>query len=216
MEYRVIDRNNWQRKEYFEHYLKEVPCTYSITTKLDITAIKKQRLKLYPTMLYCITKIVNRYEQFRTAFRTDGTLVIYNEMLPCYTVFHQDTKTFSNIWTEFSDDYDTFCKRYNEDVLQFGTREAMMAKPNMPENAFTVSMIPWTSFDGFNLNVKSFDYLIPIFTIGKYKEENEQYTIPFSVQVHHAVCDGYHAGCFINDLQDAISSVPLIDKEIKS
>ena len=43
MEYRVIDRNNWQRKEYFEHYLKEVPCTYSITTKLDITAIKKQR-----------------------------------------------------------------------------------------------------------------------------------------------------------------------------
>ncbi len=142
MEYRVIDRNNWCRKEYFEHYLKEVPCTYSITTKLDITAIKKQRLKLYPTMLYCITKIVNLYEQFRTAFRTDGTLVIYNEMLPCYTVFHQDTKTFSNIWTEFSDDYDTFCKRYNEDVLQFGTREAMMAKPNMPENAFTVSMIP--------------------------------------------------------------------------
>lgn len=46
MEYRVIDRNNWQRKEYFEHYLKKVPCTYSITTKLDITAIKKQRLKL--------------------------------------------------------------------------------------------------------------------------------------------------------------------------
>ena len=97
MEYRVIDRSNWQRKEYFEHYLKVVPCTYSITTKLDITAIKKQRLKLYPTMLYCITKIVNRYEQFRTAFRTDGTLVIYNEMLPCYTVFHQDTKTFSSI-----------------------------------------------------------------------------------------------------------------------
>ena len=31
MEYRVIDRNNWQRKEYFEHYLKKLPCTYSIT-----------------------------------------------------------------------------------------------------------------------------------------------------------------------------------------
>ncbi len=98
-------------------------------------------------------------------------------------------------------------------VLQFGKREIMMAKPNMPENAFTVSMIPWTSFDGFNLNVKSFDYLIPIFTIGKYKEENKQYTIPFSVQVHHAVCDGYHASCFINDLQETISSVPLIEKK---
>ena len=28
-----IDRENWSRKEYFDHYFKEVPCTYSITTK---------------------------------------------------------------------------------------------------------------------------------------------------------------------------------------
>ena len=114
MEYRVIDRNNWQRKEYFEHYLKEVPCTYSITTKLDITAIKKQRLKLYPTMLYYITKTVNRYEQFRTAFRTDGTLVIYNEMLPCYTVFHQDTKASVN-------------KGYKRDKIQMRGDKAEMS-----------------------------------------------------------------------------------------
>ena len=37
MEYKVIDRNSWHRKEYFEHYPKEELCTYSITTKLDIT-----------------------------------------------------------------------------------------------------------------------------------------------------------------------------------
>ena len=36
MEYRVIDRNNWQRKEYFEHYLKEVPCTYSIPFSVQV------------------------------------------------------------------------------------------------------------------------------------------------------------------------------------
>ena len=34
MEYRVIDRNNWQRKEYFEHYLKEVPVILGLCPKL--------------------------------------------------------------------------------------------------------------------------------------------------------------------------------------
>lgn len=207
MEYRVIDKDGWPRKEYFEHYLRDVPCTYSMTTKLDVTAIKNQKLKLYPAMLYCLTKTVNRHEQFRTAFRADETLVVYRSMHPCYTVFHQDSKTFSNLWTAFSDDYDTFCRRYEEDRRQFGTIKAMDAKPNLPENSFTVSMIPWVSFDGFNLNLSSFDYLLPIFTIGKYQEENGRYKLPLSVQVHHAVCDGYHTSCFINDLQEEIDSL---------
>ena len=73
-----------------------------------------------------------------------------------------------------------------------------------PENVFTVSMLPWITFDGFNLNIKSFDYLLPIFTVGRYEQVNGKYIIPLAVQVHHAVCDGYHASCFITDLQKEI------------
>lgn len=58
--YEVIDIASWPRREYFEHYLNTVPCTYSMTVKLDITRIRKKNLRLYPTMLYCITKVVNR------------------------------------------------------------------------------------------------------------------------------------------------------------
>lgn len=92
MNYKIIDTDNWQRKEYLEHYIKTVPCTYSITTKLDITNIKSCNLKLYPALLYCLTKTVNKHEQFRTALRADGRLVVYDFMHPCYTVFHQDSK----------------------------------------------------------------------------------------------------------------------------
>lgn len=207
MEYTVIDKENWARKEYFEHYINAVPCTYSMTTKIDITHIKQHKLKLYPALLYCITKTVNRHEQFRTAFRADGTLVLYQKLLPCFTVFHQSTKTFSNIWTEFCDDYAVFYRNYTEDIARFGSAQTMMAKPNPPENIFTVSMIPWVSFEGFNLMVQSFSYLLPIFTLGKYLRTGTQYLIPLAVQVHHAVCDGYHASCFIQDLQQEINQL---------
>ena len=45
MGFEKIDRSSWKRNEYFEHYFTNVPCTYSMTVKLDITQIKK-KLKL--------------------------------------------------------------------------------------------------------------------------------------------------------------------------
>lgn len=60
MKFEKIDLKTWKRREYFERYMSEIPCTYSLTVKLDITKIREKNLRLYPTMLYCITKVVNR------------------------------------------------------------------------------------------------------------------------------------------------------------
>ena len=82
----------------------------------------------------------------------------------------------------------------------------MMAKPNVPSNNFSVSMIPWATFEGFNLNLqKGYDYLKPIFTMGKYYQEADQTLMPLAIQVHHAVCDGFHVCRFIDDLQKLIN-----------
>ena len=81
MAFKIIDRENWSRKEYFEHYFSNVPCTYSMTTKLDITKIIESKKKLYPAMLYYLTTIVNRHVEFRIAFNKDNELGIYDK---CY------------------------------------------------------------------------------------------------------------------------------------
>ncbi len=206
MEFRIINKETWDRKEYFEHYFLGIPCTYSMTVKLDITKIKNSNQKLYPTMLYYITKVVNRHSEFRTSFDVNGQLGIFNEMLPCYTVFNKDTETFSNIWTEYSEDYEVFCELYEKDIKEFGSAKGMMSKPNIPINIFPVSMIPWATFEGFNLNLqKGYNYLLPIFTMGKYYEEKNKYILPLAIQVHHAVCDGFHVCRFVNELQELIN-----------
>lgn len=207
MAFKIIDRENWSRKEYFEHYFSNVPCTYSMTTKLDITKIIESKKKLYPAMLYYLTTIVNRHVEFRIAFNKDNELGAYDEMLPCYTIFHKDTETFSNLWTVYCKDYEEFYKMYENDLRQYGNQKGMFGKPDVPDNCFTVSMIPWVSFEGFNLNLqKGYDYLLPIFTMGKYYEENGRILLPLAIQVHHAVCDGFHLCRFINELQELINS----------
>lgn len=206
MDFQLIEQEAWKRKEYFDHYFKHVPCTYSMTVKLDITGLKDK--KLYPTLLYGLATIVNRHEEFRTAMNENGQVGVFSEMMPCYTIFHKDTQTFSNLWTAYTADYTEFCARYREDMERYGNTEGMMAKPNPPENTFPVSMIPWTTFEGFNLNLKNgYDYLLPIFTFGKYQQDNGKYYIPLSVQVHHAVCDGFHTSRFINELQELIDTL---------
>ena len=61
-------------------------------------------------------------------------------------------------------------------------------------------------FEGFNLNLKKgYDYLLPIFTFGKYYEDGGKYYIPLSIQVHHAVCDGFHVCRFLDELQDLLN-----------
>lgn len=164
-------------------------------------------LKLYPTMLYSLTKIINKSEQFRTAIRANGELVIYDNMTPLYTVFHKKTETFSNIWTQYDENYTKFIQLYEKDLRIFGDINKIMAKPNAPENTYTVSMIPWVTFEGFNLNVNDFNYLIPMFTMGKYCESGGKYLLPLALQVHHAVCDGFHASNFIQELQKEIDNL---------
>ena len=68
-------------------------------------------------------------------------------------------------------------------------------------------MITWVSFNGFNLNLqKGYDYLLPIFTFGKFYKENDIYWLPLSIQVHHAVCDGFHTCRLINELQNILNT----------
>ncbi|MCH5584093.1 type A chloramphenicol O-acetyltransferase [Shimazuella sp. AN120528] len=205
MKFHVIDRENWERKPYFEHYLTQ-KCTFSLTANIDITILLEQlcqrKLKFYPAYLYMISKTVNAHIEFRTCFNGE-ILGYWDEMLPCYTIFHQDDKTFSAIWTEYSDDFCMFYKNYESDRKEYGNRQGLFTKEGMPPNGFPVSIVPWTSFTSFNLNINgNDDFLLPIVTGGKYFQQDKKTYLPLSLQVHHSVCDGYHASKFIEEFQE--------------
>lgn len=186
-----IDLKTWERREYYEHYMSAVPCTYSMSVKLDVTDVRRKKIKMFPALLYALSKAVNGAEEFRCSLE-NGVLGRFDKMHPCYTVFHEETETFSNLWTEYCEDFAEFCRRVAEDKKNYGGNMGMNAKPDVPENHFTVSVIPWESFEGFHLDIGGFGYLRPIFTAGKFYEENGRILLPLAVQVHHAVCDGFH------------------------
>ena len=206
MTFTKINRETWPRKEYFDHYFDQVPCTYSAVFKLDITKLRRSGKKLYPAILHHISTVVNRHREFRMACR-EGEVGFYDLVHPCYTIFHKETETFSSLWTAYTPDCEAFCAAYERDLKRWGDQPGLQSRPDTPENTFPVSMLPWASFEGFHLNLqKGYDYLPPIFTMGRFYEENGKVLMPLAVQVHHAVCDGFHLCRLVNELQDCLNA----------
>src|SRR6478672_1231119 len=111
-------------------------------------------------------------------------------MIPSYTIFNQDNKSFSSVWTEFPNKFSDFYKSCQEDIKQYTNVKKLDAKENVPKNSLHISSIPWVSFTGFNLNINNDnDYLLPIVTGGKYFNQYDKTLLPISLQIHHAVCD---------------------------
>lgn len=200
-----IDLDTWNRKNSYNQYMDTTPCTYSMTVNLNIThfltEVKLQNIPFFPSILHAISTIVNRHPEFRMSIDAERDPGYYDICHPSYTLFHEDTETITNCWTEYNEAREVFLDSYKKD-MQIYQFDSQTSKPLQINNIFTVSCIPWTTFSGFNLNLqKGYDYFAPIFTIGKYFEDQEKVLLPVALQVHHAVCDGFHVARFFNELQ---------------
>ena len=105
----------------------------------------------------------------------DSKLGYYDIVNPSYTIFNNNSKTFSSIYTEYNDDFNLFYNNCIEDIKTYSISTSFSPKACNIKNLFNISSIPWVSFEGFNLNINNcFDYLPPIFTIGKYFNDSKQ------------------------------------------
>ena len=95
---------------------------------------------------------MNAHPEFRMAMK-DGELVIWDSVHPCYTVFHEQTETFSSLWSEYHDDFRQFLHIYSQDVACYGENRFPAYFPKgFIENMFFVSANPRVSFTSFDLN----------------------------------------------------------------
>lgn len=199
--------DQWPRQEYFRHYMNNVRCTYSLTVQIDITrlrcALKTNGIKAYPAQIYMLASVVNSLPEFRMGISEQGEPGYWDILYPSYTVFNEEAKTFSSVWTVYDEKFSVFYPACIEDMSRYSGSTVFAPKRGEPQNIFSVSSVPWVDFTAFNLNVYADgSYLAPIFTIGKYVEQAGKTFMPLAMQLHHAACDGYHAGIFVEALRN--------------
>ena len=206
MTFTPFDPASWPRREHFAYFARMAPTGYSLTVQLDVTrlceALRARGLRFYPAYLWAVTRSLNRQPEFKTALR-DGQPGYYDTLTPLYAVFHEDDHTFSLMWTPYDEDFRAFYAHHMDNLTRFGGQHGLLAQPRTPppENAYTVSCLPWVSFSHFAVHSYDKPYYFPSVEAGQFVRQDGRTLLPLSVTCHHAATDGWHVQRFLKELQ---------------
>ena len=209
MNYTKVDIDEWSRGSLFQFYIEKMRIVMSLTVDINvaplITYTKKNALKFYPAMIWVVSKVINSHDEFKYSWDTDGNLIRWDSISPSYTIFNRDDECFSKFVTEYTDDIFEFYQRTVDDQRKYQEERAIIG--NQPQNFFDVSCLPWVKYKHFDVYV--FDegkFLAPVLTWGKYEVQNGNALMPLTMNIHHAVADGFHLSRFFNEVQELIDS----------
>ena len=205
--YQVIDLAKWPRREHFAYYRDQIRCGYSLTSRMDVSEMlaysRRSGRRFYGCFLYAVSRTVNSMASMRMMIPPEGGAGVWENVHPSFTIFHEDDHTFSDLWMEYSEDFDAFYREFVRVAEVYGKNHGIKARTGQPANFFCASCAPWIDFDGYSTWVAGSDEpaLFPIITCGKYVEEPGGATrMPVNLTISHAAADGWHVGVFFSRL----------------
>jgi chloramphenicol O-acetyltransferase type A len=200
---REIDLASWSRREHFEvfrafHYAHFNICAPVDTTAL-VRAVREQSISVNTAVVYVLTRAANDVPEFRRRIR-DGAVVEHEVVHPSSTVMVEgDVFTFS--FFDYQEDFAAFARHVAEATARVRADPSLADPPGRDDLLF-MTAIPWVSFTSFAHPIATTPAdSIPRFAWGRISDRDGQRTMPLSVQVHHALVDGVHAGRWYERVQ---------------
>ncbi len=203
MSYTPIDIETWPRRQTYAYFKDYDDPFFNVTVMLEVAAVfqkcKAEKRSFFLACLYASLKAANEEQAFR--LRWLGQQVVdYAQIDGGSTILHED-KTFSFCYFTYSPDWETF-ERVGQ--LNIATQHASkVLDPKLDElNMIHYSVLPWTHFTSFK-HARKFRQqdTIPKLVFGKAETKGDGIHLPCSIQVHHAMMDGYHVGIYVQRLQ---------------
>lgn len=151
-----IDFQTWPIAQMFYYYTQMAPVTFTVNVSMDVTILRKtlkdKQLKFFPAYLYLVTRAIEKQPELRIS-KQDDVLGYWDFLTPLYPQFHDDDKTTSLLWTEYSKDFMTFYNNYIEDTKLYGNSHGFLSSKGIPPaSAYVISCIPWFKFNSFSLH----------------------------------------------------------------
>lgn len=203
----VIDLDRWDRKEHFSYFRSADYPQFNICANIDVTSflayVKANKLPFYYAMIFAATVSVNKIQNF--CYRIRGNSVIRHDRLhPSFTHLNKENGLFKYVTVDMGGDLMEFAGIASETAEK---QESLFAAGDSDErdDLLYLTCIPWVSFTHISHTITlNKDDSVPRISWGKYFKDGGKTMLPFSVQVNHALADGYHIGQYFTELQDYI------------
>jgi len=205
-----FDIDSWNRKTQYDFFKNYEDPFFNLTTQLNVTNLyhycKRNELSFFLGCLYMAVESANEILEFR--LRINNNRVVEFESIDIGSTVLNDDNTFSFCYFDRKNSIFDFDKDGKQTIQKQKEKSYFDSNKNL-QNVIYCSFIPWTSFTSFKhaRNIERENGGIPKFVFGKYFEENGAKKMPFSIEVHHALMDGFHVGKFLEIFQSKIDGL---------
>lgn len=213
---RTLNIDEWPRREHYALYRTYAQPHFNICFEVDVTvlraALKHVDVGFTVGWLYVLSRIVNDIPEFRLRMR--GDLVVEHDVVhPSITVLGEQG-LFGFCLIEYTEDFTVFSERAH-DCMQTSRIRPSLEVAGERDDVLFMTAVPWTSFTSFMHPIPTFPPdSIPRFAWGRYAEKDRRFTMPLSVQAHHALMDGVHVAELCEELQRLLDRAPDVVQSI--
>lgn len=208
---KVIDIQNWKRKEEYLFFRTFFNPMISVTVEVDCTMACRRAKELgIPLSLYYMHAAIvaaNRIEELR--YRQEGDEVVLYDRIDLFTPLQTADGTYRSVRLPATEDLNAFLKMASPlvEAAKRGEGEAH-SETRHGRDILLISVNPWYHFTAVQLSIPSEPHQnIPIFTFGKIVERDGRRMMPVAMSVNHGFVSGYQIGQYLKEFQG------LLDRE---
>ena len=208
-DFKIIDVDSWNRKKTFQYFMDfELPY-FNIIANVDVTELKahckENDLSFFLSSLFCSSKTIQRIEEFRYRWQNDQ-LICYDTVEAGSTVLLEDN-TFGFCYFPPTDSLAEF-NRIGEQLLKEIREKNHFEPKDGADDVIHYSVLPWIEFTSVQHARRTTRAdTIPKIVFGKHFEKDGRFVMPVSVEVNHAMMDGYHVARYFEIFQQELCEI---------
>ncbi|WP_046243229.1 chloramphenicol acetyltransferase [Hymenobacter terrenus] len=207
----LIDFATWPRHEHFTFFSAFDEPFFGLVAEVDCTRAYAEAQQLgvsfFLYYLHCSLQAAHEVEEFRCRIE-QGQVYRYDRIHASATIGRPD-RTFGFSFIEQHNNLADFIVAANAeiDAVQHSTGLRLNESTARPD-VIHYSAVPWVRFTGLS-HARSFHRpdSAPKISFGQTYQEGGTMRMAVSVNVHHALADGYHVGLFLEAFQRRLDGV---------
>ena len=203
-----LDTEAWSRRHLFRLFKDYDDPYFNVCADVDVTPLlafaRGRGLSCSVAYHYLSIKTANEVEPFR--YRLRGERVLVHERIHAGAIVLLPDESFTFVYFEYSEDFGAFHEGARASVERARAEPPPLDARAGQDDLVYHSVIPWVSFTSISHARDSRQRSgIPKIAFGKFREAGGRVLMPVSVEAHHALMDGLHAGRYFERLQSLCS-----------
>lgn len=210
---RVLDLASWPRRPHYEFFRGFEQPFWNVCFEADVTRLVELcrgpgAPSFFLASLHLSLTAVNAVENLRYRLRAGG--VVEHEVVHGGSTVLRPDQTFAFAYFDYQPQFSAFAAAGRR-VLD-AAREGPPRLEPRPERDDMIhySVLPWLSFTSFqHARHPRPDDSVPKVVFGRYAKKEGRQRMPVSIEVHHALVDGFHVGRFAERFQGLLDAPAL-------